>query len=50
MCIRDRANRWRITGIEAMSRSKMPVPYGTEVVPGLRQDEAEAMSARPDGQ
>lgn len=44
-----RANRWRITDIEALSRSKMPVPYGTEVVPGLRQDEAEAMGVESEG-
>ena len=43
-------NSWKITAIEAMNRSKMPVPYGTEVVPGLRKDEAEALSERPDGE
>jgi len=45
-----KANRWQITEIDALSRSQMPVKYGTEVVPGLRQDEADAMSERPDGE
>ncbi|MCC7494185.1 MAG: hypothetical protein IT204_17635 [Fimbriimonadaceae bacterium] len=46
--LRKQGGRWLVVGLEPLRRAKLPVPYGTEVIPGLKDAPPDPAPATPE--